>query len=173
MFVLSRNVDASTRRLRNSDRELVVCLWNPALMNERIEIYRIVVDTITANEERRQRAATAYLGMIAAITTAMAAIPELPLIAPMVAILVIALIWLATVWYFRRLAQAKFAVIAEIEETLVVPAFKREWQHFKNGGNFSHLSLTYLEMVVPAVAAAGSAAYIIYWIGCHLRYLLR
>ena len=142
-------------------------------MNERIEIYKVVVDTIIANEGRRQRAATACLGMIAAITTAMAAIPELPLIAPMLAILVIALTWLATVWYFRRLAQAKFAVIAEIEESLVVPAFKHEWQHFKNGRTFFHLSLTYLEMVVPVLAAASSAAYILYWIGCHVRFLLR
>lgn len=142
-------------------------------MNERIEIYKIVVDTITANEGRRQRAATSCLGMLAAITTAMAAIPELPLIAPMLAILVIALTWLATVWYFRRLAQAKFAVIAEIEETLVVPAFKQEWQHFRNGRNCFHLSLTYLEMVVPALAAAGSAAYILYWIGRNLWLLLR
>ena len=100
-------------------------------------------------------------------------IPELPLIAPMLAILVIALTWLATVWYFRRLAQAKFAVIAEIEESLVMPAFKHEWQHFKNGRTFFHLSLTYLEMVVPVLAAAGSAAYILYWIGCHVRFLLR
>lgn len=143
------------------------------LVNERIEIYKIVVDTITANEGRRQRTTTAYLGMLAAIATATAAIPGLPLIAPMSATLVIALTWFATVLYFRRLAQAKFAVIAEIEKDLVLPAFKHEWKHFKGKGKFFHLSLTYLEMVVPAGAAVVSAAYILYWISCQLLILLR
>ena len=36
-------------------------------MSERLEIYKILVDTITANEGRRQQATTSYLGIIAAI----------------------------------------------------------------------------------------------------------
>ena len=135
-------------------------------MNEHLEIYKIIIDTITANEGRRQRTTTAYLGMLAAITTATAAIPGLSLIASMLAVFVISLTWFSTVLYFRRLAQAKFAVIAEVEKELVLPAFKLEWQHFKGKRKFVHLSLTYLEMVVPFCAAVVSFAYILYWI-CH------
>lgn len=141
-------------------------------MSEHLEIYKVVVDTITANEGRRQRANTAYLGMLAAIATAAAAIPHLPLIAPISAIFVVALTWFATVLYFRRLAQAKFAVITEIEKTLVLPAFKLEWQHFNGRRKFYQLSLTHLEMVIPAGVAVVSAAYVLYWIICQSHSLL-
>ena len=96
-----------------------------------------------------------------------------PLIAPVSAIFVIALTWLATVLYFRRLAQAKFAVITEIEKTLVLPAFKLEWQHFKGQRSFFQLGLTHLEMVIPAGVAACGAAYILYWIGCRIHSLVQ
>ena len=129
-------------------------------MNEHLEIYKIVVETITANEGRRQRATAAYLGMIAAIATAAAAIPNLPWIVPTLIILIIAITWLATLVYFRRLAQAKFAVIQELEEKLIFPAFGREWEHFTGKRGFFSMSLTYIEMVVPAGAAIGSVVYI-------------
>ena len=48
-------------------------------MSEHLEIYRIFVDTVTANEGRRQRAAMAYLAMLAATTTAAAVVPNLRL----------------------------------------------------------------------------------------------
>ena len=146
---------------------------NFTIVNEHLEIYKIVVDTITANEGRRQGTTTAYLGMLAAIATVTAAIPGLPLIAPMLAVFVIALTWFATVLYFRRLAQAKFAVITEIEKKLVLPAFKLEWQHFKGKRKFVHLSLTYLEMVVPAGAAVVSFGYILYWASCQFNSVLQ
>ena len=66
-------------------------------MNEHIEIYKVVVDTITANEGRRQQANAAYLGMLAAIAMVAAAIPDLPLIAPISVAFAIALTWFATV----------------------------------------------------------------------------
>ena len=91
----------------------------------------------------------------------------------MSAVFVIALTWFATVLYFRRLAQAKFAVIAKVEKELVLPAFKLEWQHFKGKGKFVHLSLTYLEMVVPAGAAVVSFAYILYWLAAKFNSILQ
>jgi len=137
-------------------------------VNEHLEIYKIVVGSITANEGRRQRATAAYLSMIAAIATASVAIPNLPLIVPTSAIFVIALTWLATVLYFRRLAQAKFAVINEIEKELIFPAFQCEWRYFKDKRGFFSMSLTYIEMVVPAGAAVGSVVYIMYWFFCKI-----
>ena len=133
-------------------------------MNDRIVIYQVIVATITANEGRRQRATTAYLSMIAAITTVAAAIPGLPLIVPASVILVIALTWLATVQYFRRLAQAKFAVIAEIEKDLEFSAFKLERQYSESKRKFFHMKLTHLEMILPVLAILGSTAYILHWI---------
>ncbi|MDE0251002.1 MAG: hypothetical protein OXK72_08375 [Gammaproteobacteria bacterium] len=137
-------------------------------MSEHLEIYKIVVNTITANEERRQRTAIAYIGMLSAIVMVASALPKLPLVIPALVILVIALTWFATVLYFRRLAQAKFAVIAEIEQNLVLAAFKQEWRYFKGRNCYFKLSLTYLEMVVPTGACLISASYILYWSVCQI-----
>ena len=133
-------------------------------MTEHLEIYKIVVGTITANEGRRQKATATYLGMIAAIATVASAIPNLALIVPATIMLIIALIWLATLLYFRRLAQAKFAVIKEIEKKLALAAFEREWKYFKDKRVSFGLSLTYIEMVIPVVAAIGSFCYVTYWL---------
>lgn len=133
-------------------------------MTEHLEIYKIVVGTITANEGRRQKATAAYLGMIAAVATVASAIPNLAFIVPATTMLVIALTWLATLMYFRRLAQAKFAVINEIEKELVVGAFQREWDFFNSNRGLFSLSLTHIEMVVPTVTAIGSFVYVAYWL---------
>ena len=134
-------------------------------MNERLDIYKTFVVTITANEGRRQRASTAYLDMCAVVVTVVAAVPNLPKIVPALAVFIIALTWLATVSYFRKLAQAKFAVIEEIEKELVVPAFVREWQHFNGKRRYRFFDLTHLEMMAPSFIAIASFSYIVYWIG--------
>ncbi len=106
-------------------------------MREELEIYKIYVRTIIATENRRQRAATAYLSIIAAIATVSSIIGDIPLVVPIGAIIFVALIWLATVYYFRRLAKAKFSVISSIEPILPIQPFKEEWKHFKKGGYFN------------------------------------
>ena len=130
-------------------------------MNERLEIYKIFVETITANEGRRQQAATAYLGIMAALFTAAWSIPDLPRLIPAIAVLVISITWFATVQYFLHLAQAKFAVIQEIEKEFSLPAFKLEWDYFNKHNGNGFLRLTRIEQVVPALAAIICAGYIL------------
>lgn len=136
-------------------------------MSGRIEIYRTFVGTITANEARRQQSSMTYLGMVAAIATVSSAVPGLSLVWPIAVIFVVALTWLATVVYFRRLAQAKFAVIKEIEKSLEIAPFDLELQYFKRRKRLFSLSLTYIEMVLPIGIALGSIGYIAYWVVCH------
>ncbi len=120
-------------------------------MREELEIYKIYVRTIIATENRRQRAATAYLSIIAAIATVSSIIGDIPLVVPIGAIIFVALIWLATVYYFRRLAKAKFSVISSIEPILPIQPFKEEWKHFKKGGILTKVGLTRLEMWIPTL----------------------
>lgn len=136
-------------------------------MHDRLEIYRTFVGTITASEARRQQASTAYLGMVAAIATVSVAVPDMPLILPVVGIFFVALIWLATVVYFRRLAQAKFAVIKEIEKGMDIQAFAFEWHHFNHQRGIFTPSLTRIEMFPPCVIAFCCVALFIYWFMCH------
>ncbi|MBC6441386.1 MAG: hypothetical protein GDA49_13490 [Rhodospirillales bacterium] len=135
-------------------------------MSERIEIYKIVVDTITASEARRQQAGSAYIGMIAAIVTATGAFSSLTAITAAVQVFVIALVWSATVCYFRRLATAKFDVIAEMEKDLEIAAFDMEWKRFKEGKKA--FSLTRIEMIIPVGLLIISGVYVVLWIACYI-----
>lgn len=136
---------------------------------ELIELYKIVVNTITANEQRRQQGNAVYLSMVAAGMAAIGGIKNFDPVYLALPALPISLIWFASVRYFRQLARAKFRVIGEIEKNFSIRPFELEWQHFKSStdGNLRlpkwlrlRFGLTHLEMCVPAFLAAASALYL-------------
>ena len=135
-------------------------------LDRKLEIYKVFVTTITANENRRQQTSTVYLGMVAAVVTAAGVVRDIPLIYPALVILSISVIWFFTIRYFRRLAKAKFAVVSKIEEDLPIAAFEMEWQILSAGKN-NRIGLTRLEMFVPSLIAASCAVYIVFWIVSH------
>ena len=135
-------------------------------LDRKLEIYKVFVTTITANENRRQQTSTVYLGMVAAVVTAAGVVRDMPLIYPALVILSISVIWFFTIGYFRRLAKAKFAVVSKMEEDLPIAAFEMEWQILSAGKN-NRIGLTHLEMFVPSLIAAGCIIYIVFWIVSH------
>ena len=135
-------------------------------LDRKLEIYKVFVTTITANENRRQQTSTVYLGMVAAVVTAAGVVRDIPLIYPALVILSISVIWFFTIGYFRRLAKAKFAVVSKMEEDLPIAAFEMEWQILSAGKN-NRIGLTHLEMFVPSLIAAGCIIYIVFWIISH------
>lgn len=137
----------------------------------KIEVYKIFVSTITANESRRQRALTVYLGMTAAVATVTSSINDIELIVPAIVVWVISAIWWLSVKYFRNLAQAKFKVIAELEKDFPIAPFKIEWEKFKRRRNL--ISLTHLEMVVPTLVFILATIYIIFWMCSKLHYIIQ
>jgi len=132
-------------------------------LNHRLEIYKVFVTTITANENRRQRASTIYLAMLAAIATVASSIRDMDLIYPVMVILLISIIWLCNIIYFLKLAQAKFLVVAEIEKNLPIAAFGMEWQTFKDNKRWWQISLTKLEMTVPVLAIVLCISYVAFY----------
>lgn len=137
-------------------------------MNERLEIYKIFVETITSNEVRRQTSSTIYLGMLSAVATITPIKIWEYAYVPVTVALVISLTWLATVMYFRRLAQAKFSVIVEFEKDFCLPAFEREWQYLKQQKRAFFIDLTYLEMIIPTATSIVCIGYIMYYILSHI-----
>lgn len=134
-------------------------------MNEpdfRLQIYKVYVDTIISTENRRLHASTVYLGMIAAVATFSGTVSEVKLIYPVTVTLAISTVWWLTVKYFRKLAQAKFSVIAELEKDLPIAVFELEWKAIKDNRSRGP-SLTQLEMVLPIVTAALCAVYILFY----------
>ena len=126
----------------------------------RLEIYSIFVQTITAAEHRRQQTSSVYLAMIVAVVTAAGAIRDIPLWLTAVVSFTIALVWLLSICYFRRLAKAKFHVIRQLEACFPMAAFKEEETEYKKGGR-KQLGLTFLEMIVPVAILLASGTYLV------------
>ena len=131
-------------------------------LDRKLEIYKVYISTITANENRRQQASVVYLGMVAAIVTAVGVVSnKMPLIYPASLIFLISMIWFLTIRYFRKLAKAKFLVVSEIEKDLPIAPFEMEWE-ILSAGKDNRISLTHLEMFLPLFIALGCATYIIF-----------
>ena len=138
---------------------------------ELIDLYKIVVDTITANEQRRQQVTTTYLTVFAGGMAALGALKDIDPIFLAIPAIPVSLIWYSSVRYFRRLAKAKFAVIGQMEKEFCLQPFELEWKHFKHQPKrFSWLpdtlrgrfGLTQLEMLIPAILAVSATAYL-FW----------
>lgn len=130
-------------------------------LDRKLEIYKVYISTITANENRRQQASVVYLGMVAAIITAVGIVSnKMPLIYPASLILLISLVWFLTIGYFRRLAKAKFSVVSEMEKDFPIAPFEMEWEILSTEKN-NRISLTHLEMFLPLFIASSCLVYII------------
>ena len=106
---------------------------------EALELYKTYVDTITANEQRRQQLAAFYLSLVAAGIALLGTIKGIDPLAVLGPMFVIAAVWYATIRYFRRLAQAKFKVIAELESHFTIRPFQLEHRYYKSKSNTDEL----------------------------------
>ena len=150
---------------------------------EAIELYKTYVETITANEHRRQSIGALYTSLIAAAGVLLASDREFDPHWIALGVLVISGVWLASVRYFIRLAQAKFVVIRQLEDQFSIKPFRREWQAFKQHekpgetevsgddtpltesearrARWSMWTLTHYDQVVPGMAGLTSLAYLL------------
>jgi hypothetical protein len=129
-------------------------------MGDRIELYKTMIGTIIAHEQRRQQvtsvnislliAGMAALGGIEGIDPAYIALPAIPLAA----------IWLFSVQYYRRLAEAKWGVVQELEQHFETQPFTEEWTRVRAANPLVLVGLTRLEMSVPTIILAVSAIYL-------------
>lgn len=129
-------------------------------MSESIELYKIMIDTITANEQRRQQMTSVNISLLVAGAAALGGIEKLDPIYISLPALPLAMIWYLSIQYFRRLAKAKWAVVHEIEKEFEYQPFYDEWRKTKEEPNHLPFGLTHLEMVVPAIIFSVSLIYI-------------
>ena len=149
---------------------------------EVLELYKAFVDTITANEQRRQTLSAFYTSLIAAAGALLASDHQYEPIWIAVVVLIVSTIWFLSVRYFRRLASAKFAVIRQMEAHFSIRPFELEWHHFKHktaetkkGGEEGNLevdeakpeqrkwarwTLTHYDQVIPLLAVVASGVYL-------------
>ena len=61
-------------------------------------------------------------------------------------------LWWLNVWAYRRLSQARYQVIQDLERLLPYQCFQREWEILGKGKNFKRYpSLTRIESLIPLV----------------------
>lgn len=125
----------------------------------RIDLYGIYINTITAAENRRQQVSAIYFSLISAGIglTGTYSMNNTRYLLPLIAF--ISVIWLITIRYFRKLAQAKFKVIEKLEKDWELQPFATEWEYLKaqKKKSFLCISLTSLEMMPPVIALLYSA----------------
>ena len=131
---------------------------------EIVELYGIYVQTITANEQRRQALAAFYLSLVAAGIAMLASDKDIQYLTIAIPISIVSLVWFATISYFRNLAQAKFKVIGDLEAKFEIKPFTDEWRYYKDARGKWRIGLTHLELIVPATLFITSISYIGYTI---------
>ncbi len=120
-----------------------------------IEQYSIYVNTIIANENRRQQVSVVYISLVSAGLTLI----KLDYISDNIYILrlisLISIVWFLQILYFRRLAKAKFYVIRKIEQQWDLKPFYEEWEYMERSKILSkmrlRLRLTHLEAIIPVL----------------------
>lgn len=131
-------------------------------MQNIVEIYGVYVQTITANEQRRQALSAFYLSLVAAGIALLASEKEIEYLAIAVPISIVSFVWFSTIQYFRNLAKAKFKVIAELEDCFEIKPFAHEWGYYKQEKGKYTIGLTHLELIIPSVLFVASSIFIVY-----------
>ncbi len=138
--------------------------------DEILELYRVMVDTVTANEQRRQQISSVFITLMAAGFGAAGAIKSFDLIYATIPAAFVSIIWWSQVRYLKMLASAKFHVIDELEKKLSYQPFKEEWRYLKRTNECDQswlqkkfrVTLSGLEMSVPLLIFFASVAHVGY-----------
>lgn len=146
-----------------NERELKEALWNPSAQGGDaglvFEQYRLCVQMADNTSERREKANKFFLALNGAVAAAaVPALGEYPdffgawqSVLTWAVLLVVVCCWGQIIRSYRKLNEAKFRVIGELEERLPArPYVKAEWGLLQEGGKRSaYWPLTFLEGKIP------------------------
>ncbi len=126
-------------------------------------LYGTYVGALTAAESRRTQISSFYLTLLAAGLALAGSEFKVDMLYFSIGGAFVGVLWLATIMFFRALAQAKFDVVEQFESRFPIAPFREEWHAFNgkyNRGRFLNLSLTRLEMLLPTAVLLVSLGYI-------------
>jgi hypothetical protein len=129
-----------------------------------VDIHATVVDTACASETKRQSVSVTSAGLISAAAAVAATDRNFVFIYMVVPVMIVSAIWFVTVRYYKQLANAKWAVVHEIEAELPYAPFTREWQLYKSKKGWFTFGPSTLEQIVPALIFLASAIYGAAWL---------
>jgi len=126
---------------------------------DEIELYKVMVETVTANEARRQQINSVFISLIAAGFAALGAINNLDPIYLAIPAAAVCALWYNKIQYLKLLAKAKFKVICDLEKGFSSQPFADEWQHFESLRK-GRRGLSELELTIPLFIGFSSFGYI-------------
>jgi hypothetical protein len=129
-----------------------------------IHIHATVVETACASETKRQSVSVISAGLISAGAAIAATDKDFVFIYMVIPVMIVSAIWFVTVRFYKQLANAKWAVVHEIEAQLPYAPFTREWELYKAKKARFTFGPSSLEQVAPALIFLASTIYGIIWI---------
>ena len=133
--------------------------------SQALDLYRIMVETVTANEQRRQLISSVFLTLLAAGFGASGTIENFNFAFASAPALVISFVWFSQVRHLKRLAKAKFYVIGQLEEKMSFRPFEEEWNylsHNKAKRSLFGLGLADIEMITPLCVFGASLVHLVW-----------
>lgn len=143
-----------------------------ARIDQLVDIHATVVETACASETKRQSVSVTSAGLISAGAALAATNKQFVLIYMVIPVMIVSAIWFVTVRYYKQLANAKWAVVHEIEAQLPYAPFTREWELYKKCKDRFTFGPSTLEQVVPAVTFVAAAIYGVLWVSPRIFALL-
>lgn len=137
-------------------------------MDEKVELYRIMVETVTANENRRHQISSVYLALAAAAFGLISTSSSVNLSILAVGGLFLSVVWLFQIKYLKRLAKAKFDVILRLEMNFSSQPFSEEWDYMQGGKKTNWIRMSNLEMLLPIFILIGCSVYLVLPVFKHL-----
>ena len=130
--------------------------------NERLEIYKLHAELADRVSQRREGANRLYVSLLAGLAAFVAALLRFGTNddGPVTIILcvtgivgaLLSISWYVVIRSYRQLNTGKFLALHELEEKLVYPFFKREWDLLAEGKDRSrYWTLTRVEVSLPCI----------------------
>lgn len=124
-----------------------------SMHSERLELYRIMVETVTANEARRHNINSVFFSLFVGIAAAGSAIEDFSNFHISLLSLALSIFWYAKIKYLRDLATSKFKVILRMEREFCDQPFSEEWRYLGFGEGFKgrRITISDVELSVPLI----------------------
>lgn len=135
-----------------------------AKVDQLVDIHATLVETACASETKRQSVSVTSAGLISAGAALAASNKDFVLIYMIIPAMVISAIWFVTVRFYKQLANAKWAVVHDLESQLPYAPFKREWELYKANKSRFTFGPSTLEQVIPALIFVASSIYGLVWL---------
>lgn len=134
----------------------------------RVQIYQAYIETISANELRRQQTTTTFLTLIAGALAALGFLSTVDSAYPVVVTLVLAILWRQKIQFFQDLASAKWTICHKLETNLPESPFTDEFailESTRRARWMSSRKLSDIEKTLPVLLILASIAYLLFRLG--------